>query len=79
MGHISPILPPPLQCAMYDDSIYTQIETAKPFSGSIPNVHSMNSSIPELIRCKFDADLLTTLTNFYIFCNFFLFAKLITI
>ena len=32
MVHISPILPhSPLQSAMYDDSIYTQIETAKPF------------------------------------------------
>ena len=60
MVHISPILPhSPFQSAMYDDSIYTQIETAKPLSDilrSIPNVHRMNSSIPELIRCKFDAD-----------------------
>ena len=32
MGHISPILPhSPLQSAMYDDSIYTQIEPAKLF------------------------------------------------
>jgi len=60
MVHISPILPhSPLQSAMYDDIIYTQIETAKliyDILGSIPNVHRLNSSIPELIRCKFDAD-----------------------